>query len=331
MKAHVIYAFGEPNEFRTIDIPRASIGEGEVRVKVRASSVNAVDWKIRRGIAAVLAPDFPAVLHGDVAGVVEEVGIGVRQFKPGDEVYGCAGGVKGLGGALAEYMSADAKLLAHKPASLSMREAATLPLVSITAWEGLIERAAVKPGQRVLVHAGAGGVGHIAVQLAKWAGAEVYSTVSSTEKMEVVRRLGADAAINYKDQTVSDYVQQYTDGKGFDIVFDTVGGENLDASFQAAAVNGAVVSISTHSTHDLSLLHQKGLSLHVVFMLIPMLHNQSREKHGRILRNIADLVDAGKIRPLLDKQGYSFEEASLAHRRLESGEAIGKVALECSW
>ena len=177
MQAIVIEQFGQPNVFESIDLPMPEILPHHVLIRVAATSVNPVDTKIRQGVVADIAPDFPAVLHGDVAGVIAAVGDGVDTFAVGDEVYACAGGVQGTGGALAEYLLADANLVAHKPKSLTMAEAAALPLVSITAWEGLIERAQLQPGQSVLIYGGTGGVGHIGIQLAKWAGATVYALV----------------------------------------------------------------------------------------------------------------------------------------------------------
>lgn len=329
MKAQVIKQFGDASVFQTIELPRPEAIPGHVLIHVAATSVNPVDYKIRKGSASRIAPAFPAVLQGDVAGVIEEIGEGVTSFKPGDEVYACAGGVKGTGGALAEYMLADADLVALKPKSLTMVEAAALPLVSITAWDGLIDKAKIQAGQTVLVHAATGGVGHIGIQLAKAFGAKVFATASSDEKLEIARKLGADVAINYRQKTVEEYVAEYTNGKGFDVVFDTIGGETLAKSFEAAALNGTVISISTSETYDLSTLHRKGLSLHVVFMLIPMLHNMGRAHHGKILTQLAKLVDEGKLRPLIDPKIFSFDEAELAHRHLESGEAIGKVTLKC--
>ena len=328
MRAQAITQFGETSVFQPTDLPCPDVAPGHVLIRVAASSVNPVDCKIRKGAAARIAPAFPAVLHGDVAGVIEKVGEGVTTLKPGDEVYACAGGVKGLGGALAEFMVADAALVALKPKSLAMLEAAALPLVAITAWEGLIDRAKVRVGQKVLVHAATGGVGHIGIQLAKWAGATVFATSSSDKKLAIAKELGADVAINYREKTVKEYVADYTDGKGFDVVFDTVGGDNLNKSFQAAALNGTVVSISTSSTYDLTPLHSKGLSLHVVFMLIPMLYGIGRAAHGEILTKLAQLVDEGKVRPLLDPQSFTFSEVEAAHRHAESGLAIGKVTLK---
>jgi NADPH:quinone reductase len=285
-----------------------------------------VDTKIRSGMLAAIAPD-PHVPGCDVAGTVEALGEGVSGFRPGDAVYGCAGGVKGCHGALAEYMTADAALLAPMPAGLSFEEAAALPLVCITAWDGLMDRANVQAGQRVLVHGGAGGVGHVAVQLCAARGAEVWATVSTPEKAAIARSMGAAGTIDYRAQSVADYVQQVTAGRGFDVVFDSVGGENVARCFEAAAVSGTVVSISTRTSADLSPLHAKGLSLHVVFMLIPMLYGSGRARHGQILREISALVEAGKLRPLIDAQRFTFATAAAAHAHLASGQATGKIVL----
>jgi NADPH:quinone reductase len=246
-------------------------------------------------------------------------------------VYACAGGVKGTSGALAQYMLADVRLVAHKPKSLTMAEAAALPLVSITAWEGLIDRAKVQPGQKVLVYGATGGVGHIGVQLAKWAGATVYALVSSDQKAAIAHRLGADITINYCHQPVEEFVAEHTNGQGFDVVFDTVGDDNLQNAFKAAKLNGTVVSIVSLSQQDLTLLHAKGLTLHLVFMLIPMLFNVDRARHGEILSKLAQITDEGKIRPLLDSKTFSMSEIASAHRHAESGQAIGKVVLTQSF
>lgn len=328
MKAFAIKEFGEPNIFQVVDLPKPELLPHHVLIKVAATSVNPVDLKIRQGAVVNIAPDFPAVLHGDVAGVVEAVGKNVDKFKVGDEVYGCAGGVKGSSGALAEYMLADANLIAHKPKSIGMKDVAALPLVSITAWEGLIDRAKVQSGQKVLIYGGTGGVGHLAVQLAKWVGAEVYATVSSPKKAAIALKLGADVTIDYRKTSVEEFVEKYTVGNGFDIVFDTVGNDNLQNAFKAAKLNGTVVSTVSLSQQDLTLLHVKGLTLHLVYMLLPMLTGIDRAHHGKILNKIADLVDAGQIRPLIDRN-FTFLEVATAHAYLESG-VIGKVVLKRS-
>ncbi|MEM7312472.1 MAG: zinc-binding dehydrogenase, partial [Planctomycetota bacterium] len=254
------------------------------------------------------------------------VGEGVTGYAPGDEVYGCAGGLADLPGTLAEYIVADSNLMAHKPRNLSMREAAALPLVAITAYEGLI-RAGISKGQKVLVHGGSGGVGHVALQLAKHFGADVYSTGGGDKQLALIEQLGA-TGINYKTESVEDYVAKHTGGAGFDVVFDSVGGANMANSFEAAALNGQIASTVAMCELDLTVAHFKGLSLHVVFMLIPMLHNFKREQHAEILRKLADIVDSGGLKPILDETEFSLEQAGEAHARLESRKAMGKVVVK---
>ena len=327
MKAMVLNEYGDNAEFQITELPQPSVKAGHVVVRVAATSVNTVDTMIRlMGKDLPLSPDLPAVLGMDFAGTIEAVGEGVTDFAPGDEVYGCAGGLADLQGTLAEYMLADAKLIAHKPKILSMREAAALPLVGITAYEGL-QRAGARAGQKVLVHGGAGGVGHVAVQLAKHFGADVYATCSGGKQMDVIEKYDA-TAIDFKTEKVTDYVTKYTDGAGFDVIFDSVGGANMTNSFEAAALNGQVATTVSLLELDLTPAHFKGLSLHVVFMLIPMLYNHKREDHGAILEKLAKIVDSGALKPLLDETPFGLEEVGKAHDRLTSGQAIGKVVVE---
>lgn len=328
MKAMVLNSYGETAQFEQADKPTPTATSGEVLIKVAATSINTVDTMIRSLGQEQLpfAPDLPAILGMDFAGTVEAVGADVTDFAIGDEVYGCAGGLADLQGALAEYMAVDARLIALKPKSLSMREAAALPLVAITAYEGL-HRAGIGKGQNALVHGGTGGVGHVAVQLAKHYGAEVYSTVSSDDQAEIVESYGA-TPINYRTESVADYVAKHTGGQGFDLVYDSVGGENLLNSFEAAALNAHVATTVSLLEVDLTTAHFKGLSLHVVFMLIQMLHNYKRETHGNCLTDIAQIVDAGALKPLLDKNHYDLADVGQAYARLLSGDAIGKVVVE---
>lgn len=326
MKAMVIQQYGDPDAFQSLEMPKPTIEPGHVIIKVAASSVNPLDTKIRAG-AVPANPDFPAILHGDVAGIVTEVGEGVDRFAVGDEVFGFAGGIKRYQGALADYMLADARLIAKKPVNIAFAEAAALPVVFITAWQALIERAQIQPKDKVLIHGGTGGVGHIALQLAKWAGAEVYTTVSSPEKAAIAQQLGADEVIFYRDEPVADYVARCTGGKGFDLVFDTVGNDNMDRSFQAAKVSGTVVTIAARSSHDLSPLHGKNLTLHVVFIATPLVHGTDFEVQMNAVDAMASLVGDGYIRPLLDDELYAFEDVAKAHAKVESGTAIGKVGL----
>lgn len=326
MKAMILNTYGENSIFESLDIKKPEVKAGYILVKIAASSVNTVDTMIRNmGEDLPLSPSTPALLGMDFAGIVEEVGVGVTNFEVGDEVYGCAGGLADLPGTLAQFIIADSKLVAKKPKNLSMAEAAAIPLVGITAYEGL-KRAGISKGQKVLVHGGSGGVGHIAIQLAKYFGAKVYSTGGGDKQIEMIEKLGA-TGINYKNESVEEYVAKYTDGAGFDIVFDSVGGENILKSFEAAALNAHVATTVSMCELDLTLAHFKGLSLHVVFMLIPMLHNFKKEEHSKILEDIAKISEAGLLTPVLDENQYTLEEVGAAHSRLESGKAMGKVII----
>ncbi|GAB2897572.1 zinc-dependent alcohol dehydrogenase family protein [Microbulbifer echini] len=326
MKAMIINAFGSPDVFKKVTVKKPTIKSGHVLIKISATSVNTVDTMLREmGEELPFSPPLPAILGMDFSGTIEEIGDGVTDYKIGDEVYGCAGGLANLPGTLAEYMVSDAKLIALKPSNLSMREAAALPLVGITAYEGW-QRAGIQAGQRVLVHGGSGGVGHIALQLAKHFGSDVFSTGSGEPQMKMIEQLGA-TPINYKKESVEDYVQKYTKGDGFNIVFDSVGGTNMLNSFQASALNGQVISTVAMVELDLTTAHLKGLSLHVVFMLIPMLHNFYREKHGVILKALKSIVEEDGLRPVLDETSYGLADIGKAHERLASGQAMGKVVV----
>jgi NADPH2:quinone reductase len=313
-------------DFRKVDLPLPTLQKTQVLLRVRASGVNPLDTKIRAGKAAHAKQPLPAVLGLDMAGTVEEVGPGVTAFEVGDEVYGMVGGVGGLQGTLAEFVSVDADLLAHKPGNLSMREAAALPLITITAWEGLVDRAKVHAGQTVLIHAGAGGVGHIAVQIARAYGAEVFATVSS-EKKKIVEEFGA-SPIDYRSSSVEDYVAANTEGKGFDIVYDTVGGATLDSSFVAVKrYTGHVVSCLGWGTHSLAPLSFRGASYSGVFTLYPLISGEGRAQHGKILAQAAALAEAGKLRPLLNERRFSIKDIGAAHSLVETV-ALGKVVVE---
>ncbi|WP_424987927.1 zinc-dependent alcohol dehydrogenase family protein [Microbulbifer sp. S227A] len=327
MKTMTLAEYGPDAAFIQADLPRPVARDGHVVVRIKATSVNTIDTMIKAmGTDLPLSPALPAVLGMDFAGVIEEVGAGVTGFAVGDEVYGCAGGLADLQGALAEYMLADARLIAHKPTSLSMREAAALPLVGITAYEGLT-RAGVGAGQKVLVQGGAGGVGHVAVQLARHFGAEVYATGTGEEQLSVIRGHGA-TAIDFMQQKTDEFVAEHTGGAGFDVVFDTVGGANLTNSFAAAALNAHVSTTVSLLELDLTPAHFRGLTLHVVFMLLPMLHDHNRQVHGDILAKLAAIVDGGALTPLLDDQTFALDAVGDAYARLGSGKAIGKVVVD---
>ncbi len=311
--------------FHEIDLPRPALGHNQVLVRVMASGINPLDTKIRAGQAGHAKQPLPAVLGLDMAGVVEEVSATVTAFKPGDEVYGLAGGVGGHQGTLAELIALDADLLAHKPADLSMREAAALPLSVITAWEGLVDRAKVHEGQSVLIHAGAGGVGHVAVQIALAFGAKVFSTVSP-DKRSIVESYGA-VAIDYRALTVDEYVATYTENQGFDVVYDTVGGTTLDASFSAVKrYSGHVVSCLGWGSHSLAPLSFRGATYSGVFTLLPLLTGVDCAHHGKILTQAARLAERGQLRPLLSHEQFTHATIEAAFERVQAG-SLGKVVV----
>lgn len=311
--------------FRDARIELSAPAHGQVQVKIHASGVNPIDYKIRTGQAPYAMPELPAVLGTDLAGEVVAVGAGVSTFAVGDQVYGLTGGVRGLQGSLAEYANVDSALLALKPKNLSMREAAALPLVALTAWEGLVDRANVQAGQKVLVQGGSGGVGHLVVQIAKALGAEVFAT-AGTDKQVMLGELGA-TAIDYTQTSVEAYVQRYTEGQGFDIVYDTVGGATLEASLGATRHYGRIVSCAAFGPQNLAVSSLRSADISGVFVLHPMLSGERRAHHGEILRQITAMVEAGKVRPVLDARNFTLDNAIEAHNAVEQGANI-KVVID---
>ena len=312
--------------FRLTEIVRPQAGPGQVLVRVNASGVNPLDLKIAAAQAAHARQPLPAVLGIDLSGVVEAVGPGVTAFRRGDEVYGMTGGVGGLQGSLADYAAVNADLLALKPANLSMREAAALPLIFITAWEGLVDRAHVAAGQKVLIHGGAGGIGHVAIQIARAFGAEVYATGLANSR-PLIERLGA-VPIDYTKESVEDYVGRHTQGRGFDIVFDTVGGTTLDVSFNAVRRFGHVVSALGWGTHALAPLSFRAASYSGVFTLLPLLTGEGRPHHGEILREATRLAESGKVAPHLDPRRFTLATIADAHATVRDRSAAGKVVVD---
>ena len=323
MRAQVLTSYGAPLTLSRLPVPEPSAGQALVRV--HASGVNPLDLKISAGAAAHAKTQLPAILGLDLAGVVEAIGEGVTQVAVGDEVFGLTGGVGGVPGSLAELAAVDADLLAVKPRGLSMAQAAALPLVFITAWEGLVDRADVRAGQRVLVHGGAGGVGHVATQIARARGAEVYATGRASHR-RTIERFGA-TAIDFETTTVQEYVDAYTAGEGFDVIVDTVGGATLDASFAAARVyTGHVVSALGWGTHSLAPLSFRGATYSGVFTLLPLLTGKGRAHHGEILREATLLADSGLLVPLLDARVFTLEETPEAHAAAAE-RAAGKIVV----
>lgn len=330
--AHFTPGSAEVLELHDLMAPRIQT-ETEVLVKLRAAGINPIDTKLRsRG---TFYPDrSPHVLGCDGAGVVEAVGAAVQRFQVGDEVFFCNGGLGGATGTYAEFAVADERFLARKPAALSFAEAAAAPLVLITAWESLFDRGRLQAGQvlskKVLIQAGAGGVGHVAIQLAKFQGAEVCTTVSSQEKAEFVKQLGADEIILYKDAGVVDRVLAWTGGEGVDLAFDTVGGETFYQTIPAVKNYGDLVTIlePDPALGNLKTARMRNLRISLELMLTPMLQGlvQAQQHQADILQQCADLCDRNLLK-IHVSQTFSLEQARAAHELLEAGSVTGKIVL----
>jgi len=298
---------GGPEVLKEVELPRPEPRTNEVLVRVRAAGVNPTDWKHRATGGFLGEPPF--VLGWDVSGVVEAVGIGVARFQPGDEVYGMLSYPFGHG-SHAEHVTAPARWFAHKPASLDHTRAGALPLVSLTAWQALVEYADVRPGQRVLVHAAAGGVGHVAVQIAKARGAHVIGTASAG-KHEFLRGLGVDEAVDYRETDFAEAV------KDVDVVLDTMGGDTALRSLRVLRPGGIVVSIIPIGSDEFPNEAER-LGVRAVRMLVDASHSD--------LDAITGLVEAGKLRPEIAGT-FPLAEAAEAHRLGETGRTSGKLVL----
>lgn len=331
MKAVLMTAAGEPEVLQLQEVPEPQIqNDTQILVRLQAAGLNPLDTKLRRR-GTFYSDQMPAILGCDGAGVVEAVGSGVQQFRVGDEVYFCAGGLGESGtGNYAQLTVVDERLVAHKPASLSFAEAAAAPLVLITAWEALYDRGRLEAGQRVLIHAGSGGVGHVAIQLAKLRGAEVCTTVGSQDKARLVRQLGADHPILYKQ---TDFVQaalDWTEGEGVDLAFDTVGGKTFYDTFPAVRVYGDVVTILEPDPAYFNWKTARSRNLRISFelMLTPMLQGlvEAQQHQAEILKQCASWIDEGKLKIHLS-QTFPLQDAAAAHKALEAGSTTGKIVL----
>ena len=314
MRAMVLPRFGGPDLFELREVERPSPGPGEVLVRVIASGTNPVDAKLRaNGSWANLVP--PVVLGYDVAGIVEEVGPGVRHLAAGDEVWYTPEIFGNPQGSYAEYQAVPALLVAPKPTGLSFVEAAAVPLAGGTAWEAVVRRLAVRPGETVLIHGGAGGVGSFAVQFARAAGARVVATASAAN-LDLLRELGADVALDYRADNIVDAVLAETHGKGADAAFDIEGSDRVARCLPALRPGGRVACILPPQG-DLTLLYQHNMTLYGIFLT----------REGRRLEEMRPLFERGLARPLID-QVLPLEEVRTAHERLDSGHGRGKVILE---
>ncbi|MDB4896050.1 MAG: NADPH:quinone oxidoreductase [Firmicutes bacterium] len=312
MKAMVITAFGGPEVFEQRDVPKPEAGPGEVLVRVKATSINPLDYKIREaGAWAGVQP--PAVIGYDVAGTVVAVGPGAQDFAPGDLVY-YTPDVPGRGGSYAEFHVARQSIVASMPRNLSFEEAASIPLAGGTAWLALITRGQLHVGETVLIHAGAGGVGSLAVQIARAAGAYVFATCSPGNR-DLVQELGAHRVIDYHSEDVTGVVLAETAGRGVDFTFDTVGGKTLEQSVAATRPHGRIVSVVSN-TGNINDAHFKNITVHFTFL--------ERQRHT--LDHLRPLLERGQIRAVIDSI-MPLEEVAEAHRRVERGGVRGKVVL----
>lgn len=324
MRAMVIHGPGGPEVLQEAERPEPQLRETDLLVRVHATSVNPVDTKIRSGRSG---RQYPLILGYDVSGEVVKCGSRVTTFKAGDEIFAAPNLFRD--GANAEYVAVDARSAAHKPKSIDHVTAATLPLVSQTAWEALHLRARIDPGHTVLIQAGAGGVGHIAVQLAKLHGCRVITTAGRDESIAFCRDvLRADEVIDYRSTNVVERVRELTQGAGVPVVLDAVGGEVFPQSLDCAAINGQVVTILGSNTGDRgqSLLY-RNVTVHYEFMGIPAAHEIEPERPGRILAGIARLVDSGLLKPHVSHR-FPLERVADGHRQVETHRTIGKVAIE---
>ena len=330
MKAFIVDRYGSADRVRSEDVPTPDMREGDALIQIHAAGVNPLDSKIRGGGFRLILPyRFPLILGNELAGVVVRVGSRVQRFKPGDEVY--ARPDKGRIGTFAEFIAVREADVAMKPRGLTMEEAASIPLVGLTAWQVLIERAQLKKGQKVLIHAGSGGVGTFAIQLAKHVGA-IVATTTSAANADLVRRLGADIVIDYKKDHFEKTLRDY------DVVLNSLDAETLTKSLQVLKPGGKLISIS--GPPDPQFARQLGLGrlLELVMALLSFRIRRQAKRHqvdysflfmepsGDQLRQISSLIETGAVRPVLDRV-FPFESTKEAMAYVETGRARGKVVV----
>lgn len=330
MKTFIIDRYKSEDGLQAADMPVPEVGEYDVLVEIHAAGVNPVDAKIKDGELKLILPyRLPLVMGNDLAGVVVRVGSGVRRFTPGDEVYGRPD--KDRIGTFAEFIAVNENDLALKPQSLTMAEAAGLPMVALTAWQALVERANVKPGQKVLIHAGSGGVGTVAIQLAKHLGATV-ATTTSTANVDLVKELGADVVIDYKSEDFETVLHDY------DVVLDPLGGKTLEKSLRVLRPGGKVIGISGPPDPDFAREMKASRFIRAAMALLSYrIKKQARRRQvsysflfmkasGDQLREITSLVGGGVVRPVVDRV-VPFESTKEALAYVETGRAKGKVVV----
>jgi NADPH:quinone reductase-like Zn-dependent oxidoreductase len=329
MKAFIVDKYGKDVPLRAGELPAPVPGEHDVLIAVHAAGVNPIDSKIKAGEFKLILPfKAPFVLGRDLAGVVTAVGSAVRRFAPGDEVYASLG--KATTGAFAELVAVNEDEVARRPAGVPMAEAAALPMVTLTAWQVLVEKADVRPGDRVLIHAGSGGVGSIAIQLAKHLGAHV-ATTTSTNNVDWVRELGADPVIDYRTQDFATVLHDY------DLVLDPLSGETLEKSVRVVRPGGLIIGINGPPDPDFARQLGKPLLRPVLALLSRKIRSKARRHKvtysflfmradGAQLRQITSLVDADVLRPVVDRV-FDFADTVAALDYVNTSRAKGKVVI----
>jgi NADPH2:quinone reductase len=325
MRAMTVTAYGPPEVLKLQEMPTPVPGEEDLLVEVVCGGMNPVSFKMR------MAPRWgerkmPFVLGFDASGVVRGMGANVKGFNVGDEVFASPNLKRE--GADAEYVCVDYRSAAMKPRTVDHAHAAAIPLAGLTAWEALHNHGQVKPGEWVLIHAGAGGVGHLAIQLAKIHGCKVITTAGRDETIAVCKSLGADEVIDYKRDDIVQRVTQVTAGKLCPVVFDTVGGETFNLSLRCLAFYGRVVTIVPGiPTDHINSLFARSASVHLEYMGIPTMFNVDPQRQGQTLAKLAALVDSGRLKPIVSRR-VKLEDLAEAHRMQESGRTIGKIVID---
>ena len=330
MRAIQISEHGSSDVLKLVEIDEPEItSPSEVKVKLKAAGVNPIDTKLRSGFYPETIAPVPAVLGCDGSGIIEECGSKVSKFKQGDEVYFFHGGIKGIQGNYAEYIVLDERFVAAKATSQSFNEAAASPLVLLTAWEALFERTNLQAGQTVFINAGAGGVGHVAIQLAKYKGANVCTTISNQDKANFVKSLGADLIINYKEDNVEQAVLDWTNDEGVDIALDNIGGAETQKLFPIIKHYGDLVTLLIADKEiDWSLARLKNIRFSFEVMLSPLLFDlkQAQTHQTEILEQCSQIIDDGNIKIHISET-LPLEQAAKAHQLIEEGSTKGKIVI----